>query len=330
MSKFDGVLKLVTTNGITLAWNHDYETFDPHLWWRAPADTTAILQVFGFLYPANSDIRLTGGDEAYYRLHLEQTAPPTWSNTTSTNVDLPFEARGTIEKAGEEKRFPFRAHKGDFIEARVKAATLGWPLDPWIKIVNATGQEVAKQDDSDGSPDPRLEWKCGADTNLFFVVGSTLNRGATNYHFELEAAIVPPDFRVTWAEPTVALTTGATNIVKVNVKRMREHTNELIAEFWDLPPGVNANAGSISNKTGEISFTLTAETNAPAFQGPIRIIVTDGKTKRAKAAIVELVTRGENNGVPNGYSKLAIESYDHCWLTVKPAAKPPITTAASK
>jgi hypothetical protein len=61
-------------------------------------------------------------------------------------------------------------------------------------------------------------------------------------------------------------------------------------------------------------------------------VFTDAKTKRAKAAVVELTTRGENNGVPNGYSTLAIESYDHCWLTVKPAppAKPPITTAASK
>ena len=70
MSKLDAVLRLVTTNGQQLAWNHDFATIDPRLEWQADADTEVIVQVFGFPFPATASIRLTGGEGAIYRLHL--------------------------------------------------------------------------------------------------------------------------------------------------------------------------------------------------------------------------------------------------------------------
>ncbi|HEU0040305.1 MAG TPA: hypothetical protein VFR76_13635, partial [Verrucomicrobiae bacterium] len=39
MSRLDAVLRLVSTNGLQLAWNHDFATLDPRLDWHAPAAT---------------------------------------------------------------------------------------------------------------------------------------------------------------------------------------------------------------------------------------------------------------------------------------------------
>ena len=321
MSKFDGVLRLVTTNGVTLVWNHDYETFDPHLWWRAPSEQTVILQVFGFVYPANNDIRLTGGDEAFYRLRLALSAPPEWrdSKTETTNA-LPFEVSGTLSKPGEQHKIPFFGRKDQYIEAQVESAHLGFPLDAWLKIIDASGAEITKNEDFNGSADPRIEWKCNRDTNFFFVVGSTLNRGATNYHYRLKAQIVPPDFTATWSANALVLSGGSTNTLKIDFKRLRDHTNEVIAEFVGLPPGITAVATNLPSKGGEVNFAVIAATNAAPFKGPIRLALKDTQTQSNKFAIVELTTRGENNGVPNGYSQLAIDSYDSIWLTVKPAS----------
>jgi hypothetical protein len=334
MSKIDGVFKLVTTNGITLAWNHDYETFDPHLWWRAPSEQTVILQVFGFAYPAGSEIRLSGGEEAFYRLHLAATAPPAWrdSEVPNTPVALPLEIYGTISAAGEEDKIPFAGKKDQSIEARVEAASLGAPLDAWLKIVDTAGKEIARQDDANGSADPRLEWKCTSDTNFFFVVGSTLNRGGSNYHYRLTARLAPPDFTATWAASALVINANSTNSVKMNLKRLRDHTNDIAPQFRGLPTGVTAITQTLTNKSGEVSFTLNAATNAAPFQGPILLALIDSQTKTEKFVITELTTRGENNGVPNGYAKLAIESYDTFWLTVKPAATnaPAVTNTASK
>ena len=38
MSKLDAVLRLVSTNGQQLAWNHDFSTIDPRLEWKADCD----------------------------------------------------------------------------------------------------------------------------------------------------------------------------------------------------------------------------------------------------------------------------------------------------
>jgi hypothetical protein len=332
MSKIDGVMRLVTTNGVTLTWNHDYETFDPHISWRAPADQIVVLQVFGFAYPANSDIRLTGGDEAFYRLHLASTPPPDWRDSQTNSPALPLEATGTISDAGEEDKIPFSGKKGEYIEAYVEGATIGSPFDPWLKITDTAGKQLARNDDSGGTPDPRLEWKCTADTNFFLVVGSTLNRGATNFRYRLKARVVPPDFAATWTANSLVMTADSTNTVKINFKRLRDHTNEVVAQFHGLPSGVSAITTNLPAKSGEVSFTLVAAINAPPSQGPIRLALIDQQTKAEKFAIVELTTRGEDNGVPNGYSKLAIESYDHIWLTVKtqPPPKTVATNTASK
>ena len=321
MSKIDGVLRLLTTNGVTLAWNHDYETFDPRLWWRAPSEQTVIVQVFGFAYPANSDIRLSGGEEDFYRLHLASTPPPEWRDSKiETTNNLPLEVTGTLLTSGEQQKIPFFGKKDQYIEAQIESAHLGYPLDAWLKIIDASGAEIAKNEDYNGSPDPRIEWKCNRDTNFFLVVGSTLNRGATNYHYKLKARIAPPDFTATWSANSLLVAAGSTNTLKIDFKRLRDHTNEVAAEFRGLPAGVSALTTKLPAKSGEVSFSMIATTNAAPFLGPIRLALTDAQTKEQKFAIVELTTRGENNGVPNGYNKLAIDSYDSIWLTVKPAA----------
>ena len=42
MSRLDAVLRLVTTNGQQLAWNHDFATIDPRLAWTTDRDQTVV------------------------------------------------------------------------------------------------------------------------------------------------------------------------------------------------------------------------------------------------------------------------------------------------
>ena len=73
-STFDGMLRIVDTDGNELAFNHDGRTLDPFLAWKAPRDGTFIVQTMGFVYPATSGVEFTGGEGCVYRLHL--TAGP--------------------------------------------------------------------------------------------------------------------------------------------------------------------------------------------------------------------------------------------------------------
>jgi hypothetical protein len=67
----DAVLRVVDARGIQLAWNHDDgRTLDPFVAFRAAAAGDYVVQVFGFPYPAESDVRFTGSAKCVYRLHL--------------------------------------------------------------------------------------------------------------------------------------------------------------------------------------------------------------------------------------------------------------------
>ncbi len=71
MSPLDAVLKLVDPRGVVLAMEHDDgRTLDPRLIWTARSAGRHIVQVFGFAYPAESDVRFTGNAKCVYRLHL--------------------------------------------------------------------------------------------------------------------------------------------------------------------------------------------------------------------------------------------------------------------
>jgi len=325
MSKLDGVLRLVATNGQQLAWNHDYATLDPRLVWHCTNDQTVVLQMYGFPHPATSAVKLYGGENAIYRLRLsaEREQPPfacSHSHHDGTNVlSAPAAVTGVIE-ADEEDRFAFAAESTNPIQFKIAAATLGSPLDAFLKIEDTAGKELARNDDAEGSRDPGLEWKPSTNGTFHAVVGSLTHRGGPDYHYCLALERALPNFKATLAANSLIVKPDTTNSLKFNVKRLHGLTNELIATLKDLPEGVTA--ASTNVQSGDISLPVITATNAPAFSGPIHVVLTDAATKEERVVAFPLTSRGEDNGVPQGYSDLVIDTLEHVWLTVRPAPAP--------
>lgn len=326
MTKADLVLRLLDTNGVQLAWNHDYITLDPRLVWHATNDCTVVLQCFGFAYPADAEIRFAGGDGTSYRLHVATTnsAPSLardWKTTDAGGepVELPAVVRGQIDESNEEDRVHFTAGKNETIEVKVTAASFGSPLDASLRIENPRGQVVARNDDFDGSPDPRVEWKTGTNGNFVAIVSSTTHRGGPEFCYELSLRQVAPDFAVTFAANSLAVTAGSTNELKLNVKRLRGHTNALTGTLHDLPKGVSV-VTNMLGKDNAAALKLLVASDAPPFSGPVRLTIQDTEGIE-RQAVFELTSRGEDNGVPNGYSTLLIPSTENLWFTVRPPKK---------
>jgi hypothetical protein len=331
MSKLDGVLRLVATNGQQLAWNHDFASLDPLLTWRAPGDQNVVLQIFGFPHPATADIRLYGGDSAFYRLHLSHPALAHDPALAPTNtLPLPATLRGCLTSNTEEDRFSFTAAKDEFIEARITAAALGSPLDPWLAICDANGKELSRSDDNDNSRDPVIEWKAPTNGVYTAVVGSLTHRGSDQHRYELGIKRVAADFRASLSSGSLTVTDGSTNVLKFKVRRLRDHTNDLTAALSGLPPGVTASATNIAAKSGDFEIPLIAATNAPPYSGPVHLYLTDAIKREDRLAPFPLTSRTEDNGVPGGYTDLVIDTLDHCWLTVRKKPDEPPKTAAAK
>ncbi|PYM15436.1 MAG: hypothetical protein DME18_04310 [Verrucomicrobia bacterium] len=394
-SPMDAVLRLVDSRGVQVALNDDDgRTPDPLLVWTAQSAGTYVVQVFGFAYPAVSDVKFTGGNACVYRLHLsrgpclhytlplgvQRGAPTTlrlfgWnmgsgpgrefefdgsglrsdakratleipasenaltvpvgdgpeliekgpnnSTNEATHLDVPCAVTGSIEKPGDEDRFTFAAKKDEKLLLELQSASLGFPLDARLKVEDANGKELAKKDDGVNA-DPALEWTAPEDGRFFAAVGNVLHRGGPDHFYRLSIRRAAPGLKARVANSAFTIEPGKTNEVKVTVIRLHGFQSKLLVSVKGLPEGLAAEAVEVPEKGGDVTLKIVASGDAKPFSGVIQIAVRETESGTEHPAVSELISSTTDNGVPQGFKKLVIESTDQFWLTVlsAPTQKP--------
>ncbi|HSI13544.1 MAG TPA: hypothetical protein VK961_15980 [Chthoniobacter sp.] len=342
-STFDGMLRIVDEKGNELAFNHDGRTLDPDLRWEAPRDGTFIVQLMGFVYPATADVRLTGGDGCVYRLHLTGALPPQVSfpahdasegaeiteqepNDTidkAQGVTLPCSIAGCIDKAGDEDRFAFTAEKGKIYELNVVGARAGSPLDAWVKIENKEGKQLSRADDTDGSRDPHLAWTAPSSGPFHVAIGDVTHHGGPDFRYQLHIAEAVPTVTGTVANHSVVVPAGKTGEIKATVKSANGFKAKLKLAAKNLPGGISAEEIDVPEKGGDVTLKLAADASAVATSQPIQLVLRELESGAEHPVTFSMITTGENNGVPQGYTELVINSTNQLWLTITaPAQKP--------
>lgn len=329
-SPVDAVLRLLDQRGVEVAFNHDDgRTFDPQIIYTAPKTGSYFLQAFGFNYPADSNIRFVGNDKCIYRLHVKAGSCPmpedrigvavceSEPNDKSANanaLEVPAAIRGCIGSAEDQDAFKFVAKKGDKLLLKVEAAAFGFPLDARLRLEDEKQKELAKAEDSK-SPDPILDWTAPEDGTFFATVRNLLQRGGPDHLYQFSIQRPQPTLRVTVAEHAFQIKAGQTNNLKVKLQRTHGFDAKLALSIKGLPDDVRCEPAEADGKANEAALTLVASPDSKPFTGPFRIMVKDERGT-SFPAVHELISAGENNGVPNGYSKLLIDTIEELWLTV--------------
>lgn len=339
-SPLDAVLRIVDTVGRERALNHDNgRNPDPALTWTAPSAGTFVLQVFGFAHPATSDVRFAGSDAGVYRLHLAlgaaarpafpPVARPAWheeehvARTGDAAAPAPpFSVTGRIGRAGERDRFPFTAEKGESLVLSVEAASLGFPLDAWLAVEDATGKELARNDDHNGGADPLLEWTAPKAGKFAVAVGSVLHRSGPDYQYRLNLQRPQPGFQGVITESGFTVEPGKSARIKVAARRIQGFKTPLTASVAGLPAGVSAQPVQIGAAEKDVTLEVIAAPDAPPFSGPFQIHFREDGDGTLHPARHELVSTTLKNGVPQGFRDLVITSTTELWLTVLSAPKP--------
>ncbi len=231
-------------------------------------------------------------------------------------ITVPGNLSGRIQPAGDADRFVFESKKGQKWEVAVQSDKLGFPLDATLRIEDPTGKELAKNDDANNSADPALVWTAPADGKFTVAISSLLRQGGSNYIYRLSVTEPQPSFRATIAANNFNLSPGKTNEFKATVTRIHGHDGKLVLEASGLPSGVSLIAGEVPAKSGEVTLKLIAQADAKPFSGHFTISVKDTAANITLKAPNELISRGTDNGVPQGYATLVIEQVDKLWLTV--------------
>jgi hypothetical protein len=340
----DPALHLYNGEGVRVAFVPDSVNLDPFLAYYVDEPGTYILQLVAFAHPPAADVRFTGGASCVYRMTVteETFAPqavpsgitlpifpglqnpadsdlmelierePNDSAVTAQPMPVPGQIIGRIDPPGDEDRFFFSARQGEKMEIHVESALLGFAMDALLRIEDESGKQLARDDDSGEGRDAKLTWTAPADGAYIAVVSDLYHAGGADFIYRLTFSLALPDFKAEIEGGAFKIEPGKSRELKLKLTRTHGHQQELSVSIDGLPEGLTVSPCSIATDSKEATLILSATAEAPAFNGPIRLLLAEA-AGQCRIRTVRSDLRGNEERGP-----LLIPETDQLWLTVLP------------
>jgi hypothetical protein len=180
----------------------------------------------------------------------------------------PITVSGRIEPAGNVDVYRVEAKKGQPMQFEIEAHALGFPLDPVLRLTDATGKLLLEQDDNGMSRDATLSYTPSADGVLHIEVRDLHGHGGPRYAYRLRIVRPEPTFALVVKPDLFKVTPGKPVDVSVTIERKNGFKDEIAIEALDLPAGVTA----IPIQTSGPSAMVKVTAEKPAQSGGFRIV----------------------------------------------------------
>ena len=173
---------------------------------------------------------------------------------------------GRIDAPGDWDVFRLEGHAGDEIVAEVLARRLDSPLDSVLKLTDATGTQLAINDDHEdkGSglnthhADSYIRVKLPANGTYYLHLGDAQRQGGGEFVYRLHVAAPQPDFDLRISPASISVRGGATVAVSVFALRMDGFTNEIKLALKGAPAGFTLDGARIPAGQDQVRVTITA------------------------------------------------------------------------
>ncbi len=243
----------------------------------------------------------------------------------SQTMIVPSAVSGRIEAAGSEDRYQFTATKDLKLELSVTGPRYGSEIDAWLKVRDPEGKELATNDDEGGSTEARLSWTVPADGTYTAAVGDLTQRGGRDFYYRLLITPAVPAVSAATASHSVKVEAGKAAELKIAVTLTNGFAPKLKLAAKNLPAGVTVEEKDVPEKGGEAVLSLATAASAPVASQAFQLVLREVEGGKEYPVQFAMVSVSENNGVPQGYRELLINSTDQLWLTV--TAPPPAPPA---
>jgi hypothetical protein len=254
---------------------------------------------------------------------IEASQKPNAASPEPQTVPIPSAVEGCFQKAGDDHRYAFTAIKQHYYQLTVTTARPVSPLEAWLRIDNQAGKTLARGESPAGSREPRLTWLAPSDGVFVAAIGDLAHHGGDDYSYRLAIREAAPSVSGNAAVHSIVIQAGKTSEVKAMVKREGGFKAKLKLTAKGLPEGVTAVDADVPEKDGEVSLKLAADPAAKSASQTIQLVFRETESGAEHPVRYMMTATSENNGVPQGYSDLVIDSTDQLWLTVIPEpAKP--------
>jgi hypothetical protein len=199
---------------------------------------------------------------------------PNNTSATAQAVTLPVIINGRIVSPADTDVFQIAAKAGETIVAEVTARRLNSPLDSVLKICDASGAILARNDDCEDRAcglnthhaDSQLLYRLPSDGKYFIHLADTQRHGGPEYGYRLRLSAPQPDFELRAMPASLSVRPGDRVPVRLVALRKDGFTNEITIALKNAPAGFKSTGGRIAAGTNETTLMLTAPfTREPAL-----------------------------------------------------------------
>jgi len=146
---------------------------------------------------------------------------------------------------------------------------LGSPLDSLLKLTDASGKQIAVNDDYEDKAsamathhaDSRISVTLPATGKYYLKLYDSQRKGGPDYAYRLHMRPPRPDFELRVVPSSVVVRAGGSAPIAVYVVRKDGFAEEIHLELEKAPPGFKLDAGWVPAGQDKIRMTLTAPPN---------------------------------------------------------------------
>jgi hypothetical protein len=194
-------------------------------------------------------------------------------------IALPVIVNGRVGKPGDVDVVRFEGKAGAAVVAEVRARRLESPLDSVLRLTDASGRQLAFNDDHEDKgtgllthhADSILRTTLPADGTYFLYLSDAQHKGGDEYAYRLRVSAPRPDFALRVTPASVNLRGGATIPLTVYALRKDGFAGPITLTLKDPPDGFSLAGGLVPTNQDQVRITLTGQ-SAPTEQ-PVTLAI---------------------------------------------------------
>ena len=247
----------------------------------------------------------------------------------SMKITLPRIISGVIQSPEDRDVFRFEGHAGDLVVAEIYARRMGSPLDSLLRLIDASGQVVAWNDDQDDvesgllthHADSYLMTELPATGPYYVQVSDAQRHGGPEYAYYLRIGPPRPDFALLVTPSSLNVVGGRAVAMTVFAVGKDGWDGDIDVTLKDAPGGFVLSGARIPKGRGYVRMTLTAPSRGRLDQ-PVALRM-EGRAEINGNTVVRPVMPADNMMQAFAYTHL-VPSEDLMVMVTRRALASPI------
>lgn len=200
-------------------------------------------------------------------------------------IVLPVTISGRLERRNDAHVYQFTGKKGEKLLFQAEARTLGFPLDPVLRLTDAAGKTLAQAESTAAGRDPELAFTLPLDGTYHIELRDLHAEGSARHLYRLRGVVAEPDFDLLLTGDRFVILPGKPLDIPIAIDRRLGFAGEVEISVEGLPQGVTATTVQAAPAASAKSVTLRLTAEAMPASVPVRLVGTaKGKPDHARTA----------------------------------------------